>query len=334
MQVGIPPIVMHDISASMRRQIRKLLGFSFKFIPQIRQALEHGLTVFVFHEVSDKPSRFAEEHGLAVSIERFHRQVCWIQANFNVIRPTDLLSETCVPKRAAMISFDDGFSGSFENGLTILEQLNLPSICFLNMQAILEKKPILSATACFLDRYVPEFADFAKSVGLPLPFHLTLSPSILNAFERRYGPVDQDAVIEYQGRFAELKVIREWDAKNLVAFGNHLYDHWNAAALSLEEFEDQYKRNEVALSLFKNRVNLFAFTNGQPKTCFSSREVVCLSQLGVGKVFSSSGGVNCHPSTKYLLGRLSLAEGDSDEDYLWFRIGRAVFNDRSMSLSH
>lgn len=295
-------------------------------MPQVRRAIKYGLTVFMFHEVSDQPSRFAKEYGLAVSIKTFHHQMKWIKSKFNVIHPADILKELPLPERAAVISFDDGFLGSFENGLVILEQMGVPSVVFLNMQAILEKKPILSAIACYLNRYVPEFCDFSKSVGLLPPFHLSLSPSILNSFEEHYGPVDKDAVLDYQGQFADLHTVNAWNNKNVVVYGNHLFDHWNAPALSIKEFEDQYQRNEIALWQFGNSVELFSFTNGQPGTCFSKRELDFLKFMGVGKVFSTVGVVN-HDAKKFLLGRISLSERDKDEDHLWFRIGRAVFND-------
>ena len=310
----------------IRSILKKTLGISFSFMPQVRRAMKKGLTVFMFHEVSDRPSRFAEEYGLAVSRKTFHRQVSWIQSNFDVIHPVDVLNETPLPERAAVISFDDGFLSSFENGLAILEKLGAPSVFFLNMQAILEQKPILSAIACYLNRYVPEFSDFCKSVGISSPFHLTLNPSLLNSFEEYYGPVDKDAVLDYQGQFADLHTVMAWNNKDVVVYGNHLFDHWNAPALSIEEFEEQYKKNEIALSKLENRVNLFAFTNGQPGTCFSRREVDLLKQLGARKVFSGAVVANRY-AKKYLLGRIGLSEHEKDEYHLWFQIGRAVFND-------
>lgn len=317
---------MTNFKATIRTILKKPIGISFSFIPQIRRAMKQGLTVFVFHEVSDQPSRFSEEYGLAVSKKTFHRQVSWIQSNFNVIHPTDILNATSYPEHAAIISFDDGFLSSFENGLPILVRLGVPSIVFLNMQAILEQKPLLSAVACFLNRYVPEFSDFSKSIGISSPFHLTLSPPILNAFEKYYGPVDKDAVLDYQGQFADLAILKTWNDKDVVVYGNHLFDHWNAPALTIEELKEQYKKNESALSQLKNSVNLFSFPNGQPGTCFSGCEVDLLKQLGAGKVFSAVGGVNRDVSN-YLLGRIGLSERDKDEDHLWFRIGRAVLND-------
>jgi peptidoglycan/xylan/chitin deacetylase (PgdA/CDA1 family) len=317
---------MTNFKSIARTVLKKPLGISFSFIPRVRRAMKQGLTVFMFHEVSDQPSRFAEEYGLAVSRETFHRQVSWIQSHFDVIHPADVLNEAPSPEGAAIISFDDGFLSSFENGLPILAKLGVPAIVFLNMQAILEQKPILSAIACYLNRYVPEFSDFMKSVGIPSPFHITLSPNILNSFEKHSGPIDMDAVHDYQGQFANLHTVMAWNNKDVVVYGNHLYDHWNAPALSIEEFEEQYKRNEIALSQLANSVNLFSFTNGQPGTCFSDREVDFLKLLGARKVFSGAGVVN-RDAKKYLLGRIALSEHDKDEDHLWFRIGRAVLND-------
>lgn len=312
---------------TIRNTIKKSIGFAVKWLPKIlRRKLTDGLYIFVFHEVSDHPSLFAKQFGLAVSIETFTRQIQWIKSNFSVIHPVDLLSTKTIPKQSAIISFDDGFLDSFENGLSILERMEVPSIMFLNMQAILEQKPLISATACFLDRYVPEFSDFSEKINISRPFHLTLTPSTLSAFEKAHGLIDIKAVIDYQGKFADLNIMKKWDGKNLVVFGNHLFNHWNAAALSLLELKEQYKKNELALSQFKNSVNLFAFTNGQPNTCFSSRDVSLLGQMGVGKVFSASGGVNRDP-TKFLLRRMSLYERDKDEDYIWFQFGRAIFND-------
>lgn len=314
-------MIMANYKTITRTILKKELGRGVRFIPQVRRALKRGLTVFLFHEVSDQPSEFAEEYGLAVSTNTFQRQVSWIQSNFDIIHPADVFNETSIPQRAALISFDDGFRGVFENGLAILEKMGVPSIIFLNMQAILEQKPILSAIASFLNRYVPEFSDFSKSVGILPPFHLSLSPSILNSFEKYYGPVDKDAMLDYQGQFADLSMLKTWNNKDIVVYGNHLFDHWNAPALCTEEFEDQYKKNEVALSQLMNYVNLFSFTNGR----FSGREVDLLKQMGAGKVFSTAGGVNRDVS-KYVLGRMSLYESDKDQNHLWFQIGRAALN--------
>jgi len=307
-----------------RNNIKNFLGYIFSKTVAARRITRNRLTVFAFHDVSDHPSKFTEEHGLCIPLNTFRMQCHWIKLNFNVVHPADLVSGKVLPKNAAIISFDDGFLGSFENGLTILEKLNLPSILFLNMASIINKTPIMSAVACYLDRSDSTFSSYAKRIGLHPPFHLTLRQSILTHFQDEYGSIDLDLVNQYQGHFADLDIVRKWDLNPLVCYGNHLYEHWNAVALSADEFEEQYKKNEDALQKLKNSVSLFAFTNGQPHTCFTKENVNTLKALGAGAAFSCFSGVNRNYKTNFLLGRISLGPNDNSSSRLWFRVARAL----------
>jgi len=311
----------------MRFTFKQALGFSIRFIPKVKGKLKNALTVFVFHDVTDHPSEFTKEYGISVSVKTFSRQINWIKDNFTIIHPSDIIKSTILPKNAAIISFDDGFLGTFDNGLRVLNELGLPAIIFLNMHAIQEQKPIISAVACYLSKYSSEFLDFSKKLGLSSPFHLTLTPSILKSFEYECGVIDYNAVCQYQGPFANINTVREWDERGTVCFGNHLFEHWNASALTVEELEQQYKKNDSALSKFKNKIDLFAFTNGQPGTCFSQRDINILSQLGAIKIFSAAGGINNDISNR-LLGRMSLGEADENGNNIWYRIGKTMLKEK------
>lgn len=307
--------------------VKKTLGSLARFLPRVRHSVDKGLTVFAFHDVSNRPSQFATRYGLVVSNETFERQIKWIKANFEVVHPSAILSNEPLPKRAAIITFDDGYRGTFENGLPILERLGVPSLIFLNMQPILLGSPVMSAVACFLEGADPAFANFCRQASLEPPFHLSLNPRVLEDYKREHADIDMSAVGKFQGEFADLDTLRQWDGHPLVCYGNHLFEHWNAAALSLEELKCQYLQNEAELISFSGRVNLFAFTNGQPDTCFSTRDVALLKSLGAGRVFSTTGGIN-QDKEEFLLGRVALCESDNTVAGLWFRIGRAVFDER------
>ena len=307
--------------------VKQFIGFLFRLSPRVHHAIDHGLTIFAFHDVSNKPSEFANQHGLVISTKSFERQILWIKANFEIIHPSTILTEEPLPKRAAVITFDDGYLGTFENGLPILERLGVPSVIFLNMQPILNGTPVLSATASFLNKTSPNFARFCKGAGLKPPFHLSLNPSVWKDYEFKHGVSEHLSIAKFQGEFASTGNLHHWDGHPLVGYGNHLFEHWNAAALSREELQDQYSINDTELLKFSSRINLFAFTNGQPDTCFSWRDVDLLKSLGAGRVFSAAGGVN-HGRDEFLLGRIALCESDSTHAGLWFRIGRAVFSKR------
>jgi hypothetical protein len=319
------------ISPPLRVMLKRTFGYIVRCLPHVQCSIDNGLTVFAFHDVSDSPSRFTEQNGLYVSNETFDRQIRWIKANFEVIHPSAILSGAKLPKRAAVITFDDGYRGTFENGLPILERLGVPSLIFLNMQPILLGSPILSAIACFLEGSAPAFATFCKLAGLEPPFHLSLNPRVLEDYKREHGDIDMLAVGKFQGDLVNLETLRRWDGHPLVCYGNHLFEHWNATALSPGELKRQYLLNEAELSSFSAKVNLFAFTNGQPDTCFSKRDVKLLQSLGAGRVFSTVGGIN-QDQEEFLLGRVALYESDNTVAGLWFRIGRAVFDDRRIKL--
>mgnify|MGYP003987400035 FL=1 len=307
-----------------RNFIKKKLGMVFKhFLGGVYGKSHANPPIFVFHDITDHPSQFSKQYGLAISLESFSRQIDWIDRKYKIIHPLDLTNSKNIPKNAAVISFDDGFLGSFENGLNILNKKGVPSILFLNMQPIIEQSPLVSAIACYIETSMPDFRFFSKKYDISSPLHLSLTASSLALFEKECKVIDKDSVLLYQGEFANIDIVKKWENSDLVVYGNHLYNHWNVLALSSDELKEQYLTNEELLSQFKNSVNFFAFPNGQPKTCFSECDVSLIRDLGAKKVFSASGGVNYDPSS-FILNRMSLYEKDDDEDYIWFQLGRSL----------
>jgi peptidoglycan/xylan/chitin deacetylase (PgdA/CDA1 family) len=296
-------------------------GLSLKVFPFIGRAITDKLSIFVYHDITENPSEFEQAWGLAVSNDTFHRQISWISNNFNIIHPNDLINGSALPDRAALISFDDGFYGAFESGIPYLVERSIPSIIFLNMRSVIENRPLISAIAAFLELYVPTFKKFCANAGLKAPYFLTLTPTLLERYEEQFGPIDHSKVKNFQGKFASYPTVKKWHNNDLIVFGNHLFDHWNSAALSSEEFIDQFQRNRLALKKLNVTSNLFAFPNGQPGTCFDDREIGLLNELKANKIFYS-GGTTVSDPDGFLLGRVGLSEVDVNDNYLWFRMLR------------
>jgi peptidoglycan/xylan/chitin deacetylase (PgdA/CDA1 family) len=307
---------------SLKDIIRTVIGFGIRLYPVFRRKLKTSLTVFVFHDVTDRPSEFDIEYGLSISTAAFSKYIEYINEHFNIIHPSNIAVGQALPERAALITFDDGFAGTFENGLRILASLNIPSVVFLNMGAISEKFPIKSAVASYLSSKNADFPTFAKSNNILAPFHLTLTEKILEKFETEFGKIDMDAVAKYQGHFADLNLIKKWNDPKTVIFGNHLYSHWNSAALTDQEFENEFNKNKKLLSQLENSLDIFAFPNGHPGTCFSESQVQLLQNWGVLRSFSARGGVNSSKGG-FLLGRTGLNER-FNKSHFWFRIARAI----------
>jgi len=299
---------------------KSLIGGFFRFNPFFRIGLKRKLTIFVFHEISNKQSKFLFQNNIAHTTETFTNHINWIKKNFNVVSPELLTQNKTFPDYSAIITFDDGYLGTFENGLNILEKNKIPAIVFINSKPLREGKPNVAAIANYLEKD-NEFLRFAKKEGLESPFHLSISPKLLKKFMKSQDSfkIQKDAY-SYQGEIASIETLLKWENSNLFFYGNHLYDHWNANALSSDEFKIEYQKNEEFLSQFKNYLNLFAFTNGKPGTCFTQKHVDMLKNLSAEKVFSSSNGINSDLSG-YLFGRLCTFDSDKSENNLWFRLG-------------
>lgn len=312
-----------------KTKVRKVLevgfGLTLKVLPILKNAITDKLTIFVYHDVTDTPSEFSQAWGLAVPNEVFRQQISWVANNFNIIHPNDLINGATLPERCALITFDDGFAGTFEKGIPYLVENAIPSAIYLNMGSVLNERPLISAVICYLDQYSPNFLQFAEDHELAHPYFLSMTPTLLQKFIDQYGPLDLPAIKKYQGPFTDETEVKKWCDEELVVFGNHLFDHWNSAALSETEFKEQYLKNAVALEELNVTSNYFAFTNGQPGTCFGQREIKLLQELGAERIFYSSGYTNSETST-YLLDRIGLSETDNGENYFWFRMLRLFFN--------
>ncbi len=59
-------------------------------IRHLRSFLTHGLTVVVYHEVTERPSEFQKISGGFTTPELFEQQVDWIGERFTPISPMDL----------------------------------------------------------------------------------------------------------------------------------------------------------------------------------------------------------------------------------------------------
>ena len=303
------------------------LGVFFSMLPSQKKIRKNGITVFVYHEVTDTPSLFSEDYGLAVSTATFRKQIEWIKKNFTIIHPKQLSDNLKFSQYAALITFDDGMLSSFENGLRILEEMNVPSLFFLNMSSVVERKPLTSAVICFWGNQSLKFKEHCAKNQVKPPYHLTVNPEILNNFFAKNPIKNDEAVVEYQGQFAGLELVKKWSNSKYVIYANHLYEHWNAEALNDDEFVDQYVRNELELNQFSNSVKYFAFPNGQPRTCFTDRHLALLKTLGVERIFYSSGNINVD-ETNLLLDRISFGRYDQASAAMWFKVGLTYYKNK------
>ena len=92
--------------------------------------------VLMYHRVANVT---ADPWQCAVTPERFVRQIEILKRNRNVVPMRWLakqLREGRLPRKAAAITFDDGYADVFHNALPILRRFGCPATAFIATQAI------------------------------------------------------------------------------------------------------------------------------------------------------------------------------------------------------
>ena len=291
--------------------------------------IDDALTIFVYHDVSHNPSEFSRTYGLNVPPRTFEYQLAYIKRNFNIIGPLDLF-QPARQRKAALITFDDGFSGFFSNAVPILRRHRVPCIAFLNM-ATIKGGPFWSGLITYLCDKNPDFVRYLKANlsrednGLPL--FLACTEDLVRKYLKRLGSsasILLGNAARFTGAFGGEKDLSRLAGDGLVYFGNHLFDHHVPITMSDEQLVRSYRQNAADLEIYPNYVNMLSMPFGQPGSCYTERQVDLLFKNGVEKVFHSSGRVN-HGSRPEYLDRIALTEWNDSPDKIQFQIVRRDF---------
>jgi peptidoglycan/xylan/chitin deacetylase (PgdA/CDA1 family) len=101
------------------------------------------ITIIMYHYVRElEHSRFPEIKGL--STEQFEEQIAYLTKHYHIISGHDLLntlrSEVALPPRAALLTFDDGYSDHFTQVFPILHRVGVSGCFFPPAKCILENR--------------------------------------------------------------------------------------------------------------------------------------------------------------------------------------------------
>lgn len=269
------------------------------------------LSVFLFHDVTDTPCDFSRESWIDTPIPVFEKQLDFIQENFQIISPPDLLAGS-VPARAALITFDDGFRSYFQNAVPILARRNISSLIFMNMLPV-KGEPFWAGLVTFLAgkqdfrSYVAErYPGLLKD---KLPLFLSCPQGVVQEYLQQM-PSALDKFQGYVADFATPEDLKRAEKSSYVFLGNHLDNHYVPLLMTDEIFVTSLIRNQTALRDYANALNVFSFPFGQPGSCFTERHVRLAREEGVLKAFWSSGGVNIGRPMNFCLNRIALCRED------------------------
>lgn len=306
----------------IKQVLRAAVGIAGRHLPPVIRRLDRSLTVFVLHEVSDEPAPFIRDNDLWASSRLFRTQMEFVAENFNVISAEAWLKAE-VPTRAAMITFDDGYRGTFKTALPVLAEMKLPSIVFMNMSPVFGGD-FWSERVTYLCQNVETFQHFLVEQGIASrkavrQANIECRQELVDAYEREYGNAYLEELSRYVGAYATQEDLEEADGNPLVALGSHLFTHYNVRTLSDSFLKEQYERNELALSRFKRYIPVFAFPFGQPGSCFTAAQVSFLLHIGALRLFTSWPRPNADHTCK-LLDRIALTAAHDHETRMWLQV--------------
>ena len=303
--------------------LRKALKIGFgRFMGSFAsKLLKNKVAIFNYHEISQQPSEFTKQFNLNVTPDVFDFQIDFIKKNFNVISPKDLINDK-IPLNAALITFDDGFSGVYSNAIPILEKHEVPAIIFLNMK-VLKGDLFWAGIITYLCKYDKIFMKYLRTVASvdeqEKPAFLFCSKAIVNDYCELHNVNIDSQVRKYVGEFISLMELKEAVSAKEIYYGNHLDNHYAAINMSDDELLTSYNNNEAELKEYNSYTKLFAFPFGQQNTCFNITQVDLIIKAGAAKVFSTHSTLNFGNWSHYMH-RIPLYQEDSSPSMMWSRI--------------
>ncbi len=126
------------------------------------------ITIVMYHYVRDlKRSRFPAIKGL--SVERFRRQLDFIQARYTPISVEEMLGALGpqgedLPPNPILLTFDDGYSDHFANVFPLLDARGIQGCFFPTAQAVLEHTVLDVNKIHFILASVPEAGSLLDQV--------------------------------------------------------------------------------------------------------------------------------------------------------------------------
>jgi peptidoglycan/xylan/chitin deacetylase (PgdA/CDA1 family) len=98
--------------------------------PAVSRTARPTLRAVLYHHVAEHESSLVDRLGVTTTLDAFEAHIRKLARDYDVVSLDDLLSGR-LPRRALLITFDDGYRSVFEVALPLLRRLGLPSVFFV-----------------------------------------------------------------------------------------------------------------------------------------------------------------------------------------------------------
>jgi peptidoglycan/xylan/chitin deacetylase (PgdA/CDA1 family) len=263
-----------------------------------------GLRILAYHRILDDDlSSFAFDEAL-ISARRddFREQMKFVRRNFDVISFEDLhrceMEEREWPRRALIITFDDGYRDNYTNAFPVLKEFHLPATIFLTTGHIGEARLFWWDRVAYLIKHTSRqsvvFADLSSA-----PFDLSSARARRQSIARvlwwlkqvqeetrnRFlDSLSSELDVELPGGVAE-EMHLSWDevkemARSGIEFGSHTVTHPILSHVGESQLQREISESKQAIEEHLGReVMAFAYPAGR-RTRFNDNVQSIVARCG------------------------------------------------------
>jgi peptidoglycan/xylan/chitin deacetylase (PgdA/CDA1 family) len=295
-----------------KHQIARLVMFLIYPIAHIifRPVSKRYLTVFLFHEVTDTPSKFQLANSNYTTVKNFKRNISWIAKNYKVIDVSQIRN---LPKGDvkpfAIITFDDAWKGQLDAVKHIQEKYDFAFTLFTNLGTVNSRIDI-AALKSFKKIKVPSFDEFL------------VVPEQENSVFRDF--------LNWQGEILTIDEIDEINHLENSTLANHSFHHFPSSELSIDNFKLNVDLNQKKLASYRSSKKYFAFPFGRPEIDFDDQHIDILKKGNYECIFSADGKLNKLPlENRVTFSRVNFSPTDCMKSDFWWATNKNTLLRRS-----
>lgn len=277
------------------------------------------LTILIFHRVLPAPDPLFPDEPC---VKRFEEILEWVSKWFNFLPLEEAvrrLQEGNLPKRAAAISFDDGYADNLLYAAPILRRYGLPATVFV-ATGFLDGGRMWNDTIIESIRNTAAREIDATSLGLGVLGMETTEQKRM-VLEKLLTKIK---FLSPQDRSDAVELVNEHCAAQLpndlmmtteqvrvlhqagISVGAHTVNHPILTRISDDQARKEIAENRERLeSILGERVNLFAYPNGKLGRDYAAEHVEIIRKMGFLAAFTTNWGACSRQSDIFQLPRFS-----------------------------
>lgn len=263
----------------------------------------NNVTVFIYHRVADIP---LDTWKLCVKPQLFEEQIIYIKKNYLLLRSEEDWN-AADGKRAAVITFDDGYEDIYTNALPILEKHDAPATVFVatcNLDTDCEfwwdelekivfgcKEDVKSFSFNGAKISVDTLTDKVDACYKLHPYFKRMDYSKRNQELKHLESILESNLDRNYCHSMSTNQLMNLSKSPLMTIGGHTVTHSCLAneSTSIQDWEITQSKEEIE-SIIGRQIEVFSYPFGQAED-FSEETIHIAEECGYKKVFAAFPGI-------------------------------------------